>query len=144
MDKFNLSDIITKDILLKMLQREEQLRFSQEYIDECTKVKNIPNGWLTVTSKLQERVANEFGFSDLLSNTIAVDMIRKAQYLYPDDKRFQETQVYVRNNLAKEGHLKKNDLFPSFELFGLNLKSINSNILLNSNKPNIIIASSHT
>ena len=88
----------SKEKLLLMLLREEQLKLSKEYIEQCSLVHKEVNGWLRITEEVQKKVCFEFGYTDILRNILAVNYLRRAQYLYPDDDRFKNTQVYVRNN----------------------------------------------
>ena len=140
----DLKNIIPKNDLLKMLKKEEELRFSKEYIDECTRVKDIPNEWLNVTSRLQEKVVELFGYKSDLQKIIALQSLRSAQYLYPNDINFQKTSVYVRNNLAKKGSLKIDDKIPNINIYDINKKIFNIDSIIKPNVYNIIFASSHT
>ena len=65
--------------ILSILKREEELRFSKEYISQCNEVANIPNAWLDVTSKMQEDLVKEFGYTDHISNILAVHVMLRIQ-----------------------------------------------------------------
>ncbi len=137
------TNYIPKEKLLLMLQREEEIRMSQWYIDECTKVKDEINGWLRISSEVQQRVANEFGYEDALANILAINLIRMASSIYPDDKRFQTTSVYVRENKAQRGKNKPGDIIPNMTIHNLD-GSINNLYDLIKPNYNLVIASSHT
>ncbi|CAB5371314.1 unnamed protein product [Rhizophagus irregularis] len=63
--------------------------------------------WMDVTDEMQHELVREFGYSDE-----AVQLLRRAPQLYPDDPEFRTTQVYVRNNIANAANL--------FELYSNN------------------------
>tara|TARA_B100001758_G_C18333640_1_gene570302 strand:+ start:247 stop:627 length:381 start_codon:yes stop_codon:yes gene_type:complete len=126
-----------------MLQKEEEMRMSKEYCDKCTLVKNEVNGWLRITGELQQKIVYDFGYKDKLKNMLVVNMIRRASILYPNDERFQNTQVYVRNNKAKDC-FKIDQKILNLNIYDLKKKEIPLYDLLNSDKSNVIIASSET
>lgn len=138
------TDKITKNVLLEMLELEEKIRFSKPYIDECTNMRNVVNGWLVLSGNIQKKIAHKFGYSGLLHNTIAVNTLRRASLIYPDDPRFKNTSVYVRNNIARDGDFKIGDNFPDLKLSTLTGDPIKIRSLLDNQKYNIIIASSET
>ena len=76
---------IPKEKLLLMLQEEEKQRFSNEYQEKCSQVRNEPNGWLRISAELQENVAKIFGYEDQISNLLAVDLLRRASQIYKED-----------------------------------------------------------
>ena len=88
--------------------------------------------------------AGKFGYKNPIMNIIGVNYLRRAQYIYPDDLRFKNTQVYVRNNLAKKGDLKIGDIAPNIKLFDLEAKEVYLYDILNGEKPSLIIASSES
>ena len=136
----------SKDILIQMLQREEEIRFSSDYINKCTEVASEPNGWLRISAEFQKQVASEFGFKSSIENDIAVNHMRRAQYIYPDEPLFKTIPVYVRNNLATKGKFSTNDVVPNIILH--QLLDITDHISLyqtfDKTRPNVLIASSHT
>ncbi|RIA87984.1 ubiquitin family-domain-containing protein [Glomus cerebriforme] len=93
----------TKDELLTLLREEERRRFSPEIQKQYYDVGNDPTcgkDWMDVTDQMQHELVREFGYSDE-----AVQLLRRAPQLYPDDPEFRKTQVYVRNNIANIGDL---------------------------------------
>ena len=140
----------SKDILIQMLQREEEIRFSSEYIDKCTEVASEPNGWLRISSEVQKQVATEFGYISEIENDIAINQMRRAQYIYPDEPLFKTISVYVRNNLATKGKFSTNDVVPDIILHQLNENDMYSTDHISlyqtfdKNRQNVLIASSHT
>lgn len=134
----------TEKCLEEMVFEEEKIRNSKEYQDECTKVKDIPNGWLDVSANVQKNIVKKFGFDDDISCEIACNMLRRARYIYPNNNIFKTIPVYVRENKASEGNLKENDYYINVNLHNLQGKDINLSSLLIPNKLNIIISSSLT
>lgn len=128
-----------KELLIKMLKYEDKLRLSKEYVDTCTEVKEEVNGWLRITKLIQKKVAYDFGYIDKFSNMVAVNYLRRAQYIYPDLKNLS---VYVRNNHAKI--LPKFNIIPNLKLYDLSLNQINLDSLINNKKHNLLIGSSAT
>ena len=135
---------ISKDMLLEMLELEEKVRMSKFYINECTRIKDEINGWLRLSGEIQNKIASKFGFNDPLTNYIAVNNMRRAHITFPNDSRFREVSVYVRNNLARKGNLKIGDSFIDAKLTSLDKRSTNLDKLVSNNKYNLIIASSET
>lgn len=136
--------IPSEEQLENMIEEEEKIRLSKEYIDACTEVKNIPNGWLKVTSKMQEDLVKRYGFDDQISCDVACNYLRRASYIYPDNPNFKKV-LYVKNNKASEGKLRVGDYAPNAHLFTLDKDETNLHNLLNMNdKTNIIFGSSAT
>jgi len=134
----------TKEELILMLNKEEEIRNSQWYVDKCTEVSDEVNGWLRISGEVQYEVVKSFGFTSEMNADIAVNDMRRAQYLYPDEPKFKTISVYVRNNLANRGNMKPNDCVPNFILHDLKLQQIQLNHILQKNKINVLITSSHT
>jgi hypothetical protein len=136
--------IPTEQTLEKMVIREEEIRMSQSYQDKCTEVKDIPNGWLQVTEKMQEDLVTSFGFTDNLSCSVACNKLRTARYIYPDNKIFTQVPVYVRENKANVGHLVNGDKAPNIQVHTVNNEKIMLHDLLKTDKVNMIFGASHT
>ena len=97
--------IPTKNDLLIMLRKEELIRSSPEYIAKCDEVSSEPNGWLRISKEYQYQIAREHGYITDMEADIAVNHMRRASILYPDEPLFKTIPVYVRNNLASAGNL---------------------------------------
>ncbi|CAG8527886.1 975_t:CDS:2 [Racocetra fulgida] len=107
----------TKEKLLALLREEERRRFSPEIQKKYYDVGSDPTSgkdWMDVTDQMQHELVREFGYSDE-----AVQMLRRAPQLYPDDPEFRTTQVYVRNNVANIGNLTEGMLAPDCPLVPL-------------------------
>ena len=135
---------IDRSKILAILKREEEIRFSQEYITKCSEVSHIPNAWLEVTNNMQKELVKEFGYTDELSNTLAVNVIRKALHIYPDDKEIKNSVVQFRENIASKGKYKVGDNLKNISLHNLDNKEIDLFQLLDLNKTNIMLVGSHT
>ena len=130
--------------ILAILKREEEVRFSQEYITKCSKVSHIPNAWLDVTNNMQKELVKDFGYTDELTNTLAVNVIRKAQDIYPNDEEIKNSVVQFRENIASKGRYKVGDSLKNISLHNLDNKEIDLFQLLDLNKTNIMLVGSHT
>ena len=97
---------LDRNKVLLILKREEQIRFSDSYINKCSQVANIPNAWLDVTDNMQKELVKEFGFVDELSNTLAVNVIRKAKDIFPNDQEIKNSVVHFRENISQKGTYK--------------------------------------
>ena len=137
--------IPTKYQLFEMVKKEEKVRWSSWYQSECDIVKDEVNGWLTVSSQVQYQIAKDFGFDTEVESDIAVNHLRRARYLYPEEPLFQSIPVYVRNNLAKQIKYKNGDQIPNIPINSLDAsKQFNLIDILDKSKTNVIFGSSHT
>ena len=123
---------------------EEQIKFSPQTQILFSEVKQEINGWLRITNEIQQQVATQFGYKDLLSNLLAVNQMQRAQYLYPNDPDFIKYSVYIRHNRAQPGKYQLGDKIPNIKLVDMNLETITLDNILITEKPTIIIASSYT
>lgn len=133
-----------KTKLIKMLQEEEDIRMSQKYIDMCDAVKDEVNGWLRISEEVQYMVAKKFGYETSIEQDLAVNRMRRAQYIYPEEPLFKTIPVYVRNNLARAGDYKDGDIVPHITIYDENKTKIDMHNLFSKDKMNLLLASSHT
>ena len=134
---------ISEELLEKMVLLEDTKRRSIEYQEECTRVKDICNGWLDVTAKLQEDVVKSFGFTSPLHCQIAVNMLRRARIIYPENPVFK-TPVYVANNKANKGIYVDGDEVPDVTIFKRDFSQIPLKDLVSKSQKTIILSGSHT
>lgn len=137
--------IPSKEQLLQMVLKEEEIRWSDWYQLECDKVKDEINGWLRISAQVQYQIAKDFGFGSEIEADIAVNHLRRARYLHPDEPLFQSIPVYVRNNFASQIKYKVGDIVPNVpvnSLDGMTLTNLYD--ILDKSKTNIVIGSSHT
>ena len=130
--------------ILAILKREEEIRFSKEYITKCSDVSHIPNAWLEVTNNMQKELVKEFGYTDEISNTLAVNVIRRALHIYPDDEEIKNSVVQFRENIACKGKYKEGDTLKNISLHNLDSSKIDLFQIFDFNKPNIMLVGSHT
>ena len=138
--------IPTKNDLLLMLQKEETIRSSYEYIAKCNEVASEPNGWLRISKEYQYQIARDHGFKTDMEVDIAVNHLRRASILYPDEPLFKTIPVYVRNNLASAGNLTVGTIVPNILIHKNNstCDEIKLYDTFDPTKMNLLIASSHT
>lgn len=108
--------VIPKEILRKMLIRENELRLCEETQKEYFRIESqpqMPGDWLDYTAKLQEQVIEEFGFKD---NPTAIWQLRCACTDHPD---LTEHALYVKYNRAREGDLRVGDNAPDSRLVSI-------------------------
>ncbi|CAG8613414.1 15172_t:CDS:2, partial [Dentiscutata erythropus] len=120
----------TKEKLLALLREEERRRFSHEMQAKYFNAGNDPTcgkDWMDVTDQMQYELVRDFGYSDE-----AVELLRRAPQLYPDDPEFRTTQVYVRNNIANIGNLTEGMPAPDCPLVPLD-SSIFTSLIGNGN-----------
>jgi hypothetical protein len=102
---------ITEKDLEKLSLEEDEIRKSQWYVDECTRVKNIPNGWMDVTAQVQKDVVSKY-YDNAISDFV-IYYLRRAHHIFPENFIFQN-RIQVKYNRANIGKLKKGDLVPEF------------------------------
>lgn len=144
MDDIKEIKIPTEKQLEILVTKEEEIRMSKEYQDECTRVKDIVNGWQDVTDQMQKKLVRDHGFDDEISCEVACNRLRRAQYLYPNNKTFKTVPVYVRENKATIGNLKVDSDVPNVNLVNMDGKETKLHDLLDNNKINVIFGSSQT
>lgn len=130
--------------LIQMLKAEEAERMGPAYAQACDQVAEEPNGWLRISEELQYSIAKQFGF-DGFSSHIAVNHMRRARYIYPDDPEFKTISVYVRENLSRScdytiGSKFSNDLV----VHKLDLEQTRLIDTFDKSKLNLLISSSAT
>jgi hypothetical protein len=135
---------ISKEMLLEMLQLEDYIRMSIDYSNKCTLLKDEVNGWLRLSREIQQGIAIKFGFNDQFTNLFAVNYMRRGHLIYPNDDRFKEVSVYVRNNIARKGEFKLGDSVKDVPFICLDKGLITLNSLVNTPKYTILMGSSET
>ncbi len=140
--------IPTKEQLIQMVKKEEEIRWSSWYQDMCDQVKDEVNGWLRVSAQVQYQIAHDFGFDTEIEADIAVNHLRRARYIFPDEPLFKTVPVYVRNNLASQIKYTNGNTVPNVSISRLNSSESTDPIklydILSKTKSNVLIGSSHT
>ena len=124
---------ITRDVLLSMLRRENELRLSGKVLkmleDEVTVEYNNKDYYhfqdvvydasntlvftSNVVQNVQKQVMSEFGYNvnDKKVLDYCLEMLHSALYLYPNDKDILNSVYYLKYNRARKGELKIGDKF---------------------------------
>lgn len=79
-------------------------------------------GYETVTTLVQRQVVSEFGFGGPAQWENAVEILRSAQYLFPEIPEVSTTPLYVRYNRSRAGSLQPGDVIPA----GIRLTSVSN------------------
>ena len=153
----NGEDVINKSKLIKMLQREDELRSSQKYLELMEKeaTSTYDNGdlsdpslknhhvWLSkVLENIQIRVVNEFGYLDDKEQE-GLEILRGATVLFPDDKDIINAAHYIKYNRSAQVKFQIGDLSPNVEkLFTLSGEIVSFWNALSNNKYNLIVTGS--
>lgn len=99
--------VFHRELLIAVLKREEELRFSKEFQEEYS-LEDTCQHIEQVTNKIQGRALLENGISyqDLQSALIA---LRNVRYDYKNDPDLCNLSIYVRADHAKQGDLREGD-----------------------------------
>jgi hypothetical protein len=99
--------IINKHLVQNMIDREIELRESDEWQTKMSLVEDDPMlDWLDVVSKLQIKVVKEFGFTDI---KYGLNILRSATNTYD----LERIPNYVKFNRATKGILSIDDFAPN-------------------------------
>ena len=128
--------------LTLMVQEEEIIRNSPEYAKACTAVKDTVNGWLDVTADIQHQIVQKYGFTDEISCDIAINMLRTAHHLYPDNPVMQN-RIQARHNKARIGILNVGDTVPDVVLYNSDAQTVHLHDIL-TDRSCLIIGGSQT
>ena len=125
-----------RDVLIKMLHKENEMRLSPFWQEKFTQVeenKEIQRDWLDVVAEeLQPACVDEFLTQKERKNPDcrekALYVLRTAVQRYPDDKEIYNIPLYVKYNRAKRGYLKVGDNAPDVSVYSINNNNNNNNI----------------
>jgi hypothetical protein len=141
--KTNPFGLPSHDDIIELVKEEGQIRLSTEYIKRCDEVASEVNGWLRVTDEMQQDLVKRHGFNGPAFD-IALNMLRSAQVLYPDNPYVKEL-IYVKNNKANQGRFNKDDKLEDIKLWDMKgSHQISLFDMLSKNRTNIVLAASHT
>ena len=142
---------ISKELLIKMLTRENELRLSketlQEYEDEaqrCYDINDPKRHGLHIIDNLQKRVVNEFGFVAPQEEMHALEYLRSAVALYPGDGTIKNAANYLKYNLVKTFPFNIDDIYKDINLLDLNNNLIKLSQIIKRDVLNVIISGSIT
>lgn len=123
-----------------MARRENELRLSAEWQARFQDAERSPDtDWLECVACLQNQVAREFGFGQR-----AVEMLRTATSLYPEESFFQTVPLQVRYNRSRNGDLAEGCLVPAVELLRPSGQPCCLLDLGGADRPLVLIAGSHS
>jgi len=147
---------ITRDILLKMLKRENEIRLSKDTLDSlemeaCTFEENEDIGILCNTVYMsrsivecQEKAVKEFGYKTNEQMNYALQMLRSARALFPDDIEIKNATYYLKFNRAHRGELKVGDIYKDVSLMTCGKEEKKLSEIINEKKATVIIGGSVT
>jgi hypothetical protein len=124
-----------REILLKILAYENELRLTTEVQDEYW-VSDYPTG---VTLKVQSQAVGMYGYSDPW-------IIPSAMYYYKDDKEMMNIPHYVKYNRSRQGRLVCGDTVPEIPLSSMNgcATSLRKLMEPHATSPVVLVAGSYT
>lgn len=134
--------------IFEIAKLENEIRYSDEYINQCDSVRDIPNGWLNVTDNMQKNLVNTYFIKHGLSQCsvpIGLNMLRGLQLTHPNNPIVRDL-LYIKNNKANSGKYKSGDIIHDVQLWNQSgTEQIQLFNLINfDNKPTIIFSASHT
>ena len=106
---------ITREKLLAMLRTENEYRLSSKWLNlmekECNKIETVLNGKSYKDSptiqKLQRQVVKQHGFDETEDDTnYAIEILRSAKSLYPNDEEITNSVNYLKYNRCKKNQFK--------------------------------------
>jgi len=147
---------ITREKLLKMLKRENEIRLSSEMLEilemearafedeeldesSCNQV-HIP--WSIV--KCQEKAVEEFGYKSNAEMNYALQMLRSARALFPSDIEIKNAAFYLKYNRAHRGELRVGDTYKDVPLMTCREEETKLSKVIDHNKPVVMISGSIT
>jgi len=135
-------ELLSREILIKMLKRETELRKSHEtqiLFDECTRKGQFVGD---VIESLQIRVLEEFGFFPANDYLLAYLTTRAR---FPNDSEISNAAVYIKHDRSRQGDLRIGSLMPSLNIHQLSGDEVKlEDFSKNSDRPLIIMAASFT
>jgi len=131
---------LDKEILEKMLKRENELRLCEETQNKYYEAeKRSDIDWMKITEELQIRVLNEFEISNIEEGLYG---LRTSAFAYPE---LNDIPLYVKYNRTRSGTLSKGDVFPNVSLVNLDLSIVElSYFCRKKNTPLVIIGGSYS
>jgi len=134
--------IIDQEVMKKILIREDELRYSEEYQNDLTINDDLT--WIrNVTEKIQMRALEENGITD----PRGLIVLRNARFKYRNDPSMNKLTVYMRQDRSTRGNLYNGSPAPDARLCTLDGKNITLFEYIRSlggNLPLILLAGSVT
>jgi len=151
-------DEITREKLVRMLKRENEVRLSEEMLNKLEKETseyedgpkcidkvscNQPHMPWSI-AQCQEMVVQEFGYKTTAEISYALQMLRSARALYPNDMEIKNSAFYLKYNRVRRGELRVNDMYKDVPLITCGQEETKLSNLLDSKKATVIISGSVT
>ncbi|ETO01289.1 hypothetical protein RFI_36155 [Reticulomyxa filosa] len=142
---------ITRETLLKMLKRENEIRLGKEMLDcledessqyERTKKLGESSNEVFIPWSIetfQKKVVHEFGYKTDTEVTYALQMLRAARTLYPNDVEIKNAAFYLKYNRARRGELRVGDIYKDVPLLTCSQQEIRLSELVDR-KPTVVIS----
>ena len=138
---------IEKDRLIKMLKRENEIRFSDEIQKQYNDLKYEWNkkaedyDLFRIDRELVVKLLREFGFKPEVDDSFEAYQIACGEHI--DDPEIKELVIWMKyESKMKYGKLKVGDKFEDCKLLNLDLQEIHLSDILSKDKPNVILGGS--
>lgn len=132
---------ITKNDIKNMLRKENELRLSAEYQQKFREAEESGTyDWMNIVEKLQYNLVKEYGFIDWQTDVV-LNILRRAQYLFPNDQDFKTIPLYVKYNRAGDSKLNEGDTVPDIKIYDSDLVQT---FLTTNMKPLVVLTGSYT
>jgi len=113
---------IPKDVLVKMLRIENEIRLTEEVQDKLDQtIIADSDSYTEIIEGIQKTVLKQFGFEADQTN---LTRYRAASSMYPDDAEIKNEAYYYKFNRSRQGNLKEGD---SINLQSLSLYNLATN-----------------
>eukprot|EP01112_Ceratiomyxa_fruticulosa_P017168 TRINITY_DN5294_c0_g1_i1.p1 TRINITY_DN5294_c0_g1~~TRINITY_DN5294_c0_g1_i1.p1 ORF type:complete len:159 (-),score=18.59 TRINITY_DN5294_c0_g1_i1:543-1019(-) len=132
---------IDVELVIKMMQRESDLRRSDEaqiLFDEYSKKED---GTAEAIELLQRRVLEEFGFP---STNKVLRYYQTSRYRFASDPRIVEAALYIKYDRSCLGELRVGNPFPSPTVHFLDGTPTPLSVFENRTRPLVIVGGSYT
>lgn len=135
----------TRSQVIELLTREEELRNSEHYIEQCEIAfqEQSLEKLKEATLDIQRQALRDCGIVDIEQGLIALHNVRK---LYSGDKEINQLVVYLREDRSQKGTLSIGDKLPDVNLVTADGNPISLHSYLDKllPLPTVIIAGSVT
>eukprot|EP01120_Amphizonella_sp_Union-15-10_P006427 TRINITY_DN2056_c0_g3_i2.p1 TRINITY_DN2056_c0_g3~~TRINITY_DN2056_c0_g3_i2.p1 ORF type:complete len:145 (+),score=21.87 TRINITY_DN2056_c0_g3_i2:120-554(+) len=134
---------MSRDLVLQMLKRENQLRLSdeiQEQYDQQRKARIVPS--CSIEEGIQRQVLSEFGFDP--EDNLSIDVYRYSRARFPDDPEIKESILYIKYDRSRNTTLRIGDDSPNPLLVTLEGEKLPLFSFAKPKRPLVLLASSYS
>eukprot|EP01121_Diplochlamys_sp_Union-15-3_P004443 TRINITY_DN1460_c0_g1_i5.p1 TRINITY_DN1460_c0_g1~~TRINITY_DN1460_c0_g1_i5.p1 ORF type:complete len:175 (-),score=34.38 TRINITY_DN1460_c0_g1_i5:549-1025(-) len=139
-----LENVMTRSLLTKMLQRENELRLCdpvQEMYDEEREKYICPTSH--IEDSIQRLVLEEFGFDPY--DQMTLDMYRSTRNRFPDDPDIRGAVLYIKYDRSRDTLLRVGDDAPNSTLLTLDSQSpVKLLSFVKSDRPLVLLSGSYS